>query len=321
MINIGNATRNCFADICLSLIIATIPKLMILETIDLSGYHELVSALFKQPRSSDEWEQYRLTDEQISFFHENGYLSNIKLLEPWQVDVLNLELTINTDPAHPGHHLFYEFHSNESTDPNSVLMHALGAWRVTVGFHDVLWNPAFVMAASQLLGDTAVRFWHDQLFCKPAHHGGVVAWHQDYSYWTRTVPMQHLTCWTGLDDASVENGCLYYVPKSHRWGLLDKPELAGDMEGLMAYLTDEQKAEFKPVPIEMKKGYATFHHPLMVHGSYENRSERSRRAFVLNVFSDGTTSQTDEELLAGVPVITKDQKLDGQFFPLLFDPN
>ena len=50
----------------------------------------------------------------------------------------------------------------------------------------------------------AVRFWHDQLFCKPARHGGVVAWHQDYSYWTRTVPMNHLTCWIALDDAAVD---------------------------------------------------------------------------------------------------------------------
>jgi ectoine hydroxylase-related dioxygenase (phytanoyl-CoA dioxygenase family) len=176
------------------------------------------------------------------------------------------------------------------------------------------------MAASQLLEDKAVRFWHDQLFCKPAHHGGGVAWHQDYSYWTRSKPMQHLTCWTGLDDASTENGCLYYVPESHQWGLLDKPELAGDMEGLMDYLTGEQKAKFKPVPIEMKKGYAAFHHPLMVHGSYENKSNRSRRAFVLNVFADGTISDTNDELLAGVPVVPKGEKIEGQFFPLLFQP-
>lgn len=292
---------------------------MEVATRDLSLYHELISDLFKQPASRDDWEQYRLSDEQVAFFHENGYLSNIKLLEEWQVDVLNEELVAATDPSNPGHHLYYEFHSNESADPNAVLLHALGAWRVTEGFHDVLWNPAFVMAASQLLGDKALRFWHDQLFCKPARHGGVVAWHQDYSYWTRSVPMQHLTCWTGLDDSLIENGCLYYVPKSHRWGLLDKPELAGDMEGLMQYLTDEQKAEFKPIPIEMKRGYGTFHHPLMVHGSYENRSERSRRAFVLNVFADGTVSDTNGTLLEGVPVIPKGDKLKGQFFPLLFD--
>ena len=58
------------------------------------------------------------------------------------------------------------------------------------------------MVASQLLGDRGVRFWHDQLFCKPARHGGIVAWHQDYSYWTRTQPLAHLTCWIGLDEAT-----------------------------------------------------------------------------------------------------------------------
>ena len=124
----------------------------------------------------------------------------------------------------------------------------------------------------------------------------------------------------GLDDATTENGCMYYIPKSHKWGLLDKPELAGDMEGLMDYLTEEQKAEFRPVPIELKAGYASFHHPLLVHGSYENKSNRARRAFVLNVFADGTISNTDEELLKGVPVIKKGEKMQGQFFPLLFDP-
>ncbi len=285
---------------------------------DLSKYHELISDLFRLPATAEEWEPYRLTEDQVDFFNEHGYLANVKLLEPWQVDALNTELADLVDPGHPGHELFYEFHSNESSDPGKVLLHALGAWRVKPGFHDVLWNPAFLMAASQLLGKQPVRFWHDQLFCKPARHGGVVAWHQDYSYWTRTVPMQHLTCWTGLDDATVENGCVYYIPGSHRWGLLDKPELAGDMESLMDYLTDEQKAEFKPVPVEMEKGYATFHHPLTVHGSYENLSERPRRAFVVNVFADGTLSDSNHELLAGVPVVEKGHQMQGQFFPLLF---
>jgi ectoine hydroxylase-related dioxygenase (phytanoyl-CoA dioxygenase family) len=288
---------------------------------DLADYHELVSDLFQQPKSKEEWDQYRLTPEQVAYFHEYGYLSGIKLLEDDQIEVLRNQLAEVMDPSHPAHHLFYEFHSNESEDSNSVLFHSLGHWRITSGFHDVLWNPAFVMAAHQLLENKPVRFWHDQLFYKPAKHGGVVAWHQDYSYWTRTVAMQHLTCWTGLDDASTENGCLHYVPKSHRWGLLDAPSLAGDMNGLMKYLTEDQMEEFKPVAIEMKKGYGTFHHPLLVHGSYENKSEMSRRAFVLNVFADGTVSNTDDELLAGVPVIPKGNKMQGKFFPLLYNPD
>lgn len=288
---------------------------------DLSLYHQPLSELFSKPITREAWEKYRLTDEQVAFFNENGYLANIKLLDDEHVAQLNEELDEIKDPAHPKHHLFYEFHSNESANPDAVLFHSLGHWRITPGFHDVLWTPAFVIAASQLLGNRPVRFWHDQLFWKPARHGGVVAWHQDYSYWTRTKPMQHLTCWVALDDVSKENGCVYYIPKSHKWGLLEKPELAGDMEGINAFLNPQQKEEFKnKVPVEMKKGYATFHHPLMVHGSYENKSERSRRAFVLNVFADETKSDTDRELLQGVPVIHKGKKMEGQFFPLLFDP-
>jgi ectoine hydroxylase-related dioxygenase (phytanoyl-CoA dioxygenase family) len=131
--------------------------------------------------------------------------------------------------------------------------------------------------------------------------------------------MQHLTCWVGLDDASTENGCMYYVPNSHRWGLLEKPNLTGDMEGLLSVLTDAQKAEFKPIPIELKKGYATFHHPLLVHGSYENRSDKPRRAFVLNVFADGTVSGADSTLMPGTPAIPKGEKVGGQFFPKLIE--
>ncbi len=288
---------------------------------DLSLYHQPITRLFSPEVAKDVWKKYKLSDEQVTFFRENGYLSNIPLLDDEQVDQLNKELDEIKDPQHPKYRFFYEFHSNESANPDAVLFHSLGHWRTTPGFHDVLWNPRFVIAASQLLGDKAVRFWHDQLFCKPAHHGGVVAWHQDYSYWTRTKPMQHLTCWVGLDDVSKENGCVYYIPKSHRWGLLDKPELAGDMEGINAFLTPPQKEEFRnKVPAEMKRGYATFHHPLMLHGSFENKSPRPRRAFVLNVFADNTQSDTDEELLQGVPVINKGKKMEGQFFPLLFDP-
>jgi ectoine hydroxylase-related dioxygenase (phytanoyl-CoA dioxygenase family) len=288
---------------------------------DFSRHHQPVSDLFKGISLKEAWERYKLSDDQVRFFNENGYLSGIKVLEDHHVTHLLKELDEIKDPEHPGNNLFYEFHTNESADPNAVLFHSLGHWRIAPGFHDVLWNPAFVIPASQLLGDKAVRFWHDQLFCKPANHGGVVAWHQDYSYWTRTLPMQHLTCWVGLDDVTRDNGCLYYVPKSHSWGLLEKTELAGDMEGLVKFLTPDQQKQFdKKVPIEMKKGYASFHHPLMMHGSYENRSPRPRRAFVLNVFADGTISDSDSEILQGVPVIPKGKKIEGQFFPLLFDP-
>ena len=286
---------------------------------DLSKHHSPITALFAKSAAGQAWDQYRLAEDQIEFFHTHGYLAGVRVLDNQQVEALRSELAELNNPDHPGHDLFYEFHSNESTDPLTVLFHALGAWRITPGFHDLLWNPAFLVPASQLLGG-AVRFWHDQLFCKPARHGGVVAWHQDYSYWTRTQPMAHLSCWIGLDDSTGENGCVHYVPGSHRWSLLPITGLANDMRAIESVLSNEQRLQFKPVPIELKKGECSFHHPLMIHGSHANQSERPRRGTVINVFRDGVRSASNDELLAGVPPIPAGEKMNGQFFPLLFDP-
>ena len=285
-------------------------------TEDLSRHHRPVSDLF--PKLNDP-SAYELSDEQVAFYEEHGYLAGIKILTDEQIDALREDVAGLADPAHPGHELFYEFHANESADPRQILFHALGAWRIKPGLHDLLWHPAFVVPAAQLLGGP-VRFWHDQIFYKPAHHGGVVIWHQDYSYWTRTTPMAHLSCWIGLDDSTRENGCVHYVPGSHRWQLLPRLSFANNMDAVLDSLTPAQRAEFKPVAIELKAGECSFHHPLMVHGSYANNTGRPRRAVVLNAFRDGVTSASDLPLLEGVPPIPAGQKIDGRFFPLLFDP-
>ena len=284
---------------------------------DLSHAHAPLTQLFPRASSPADTARFHLTAKQVEFFHENGYLAGVRLLDDAQIEHLRRELAEVADPSHPLHHLFYEFHSNESPDPSQVLFHALGAWRIAVGLHDILWHPAFTVPASQLLGG-AVRFWHDQLFCKPAHHGGIVAWHQDYSYWQRTRPVAHLTCWIGLDDSTRANGCVHYVPGSHRWPLLPRGPLAKDMDAVQQLLTPEQRAAFKPVAIELRRGECSFHHSFTLHGSYANSTPQPRRAIVLNVVRDGVESSSNEPLLEGVPPVPAGQKLQGQFFPLLY---
>src|SRR5215203_5890701 len=210
---------------------------------DLANYSLPIGHMFEQPATAKEWEQYMLSEEQVASFEKDGFVKGIKILSEEQVDILNGELvklqSLNDDEKK----LFYHYESNESEDPDKVLFHAIGAWRLTPGFHDLYWSPAYRMAAYQLLGQS-FRIFHDQLFCKPAKHGGVVAWHQDFSYWTFTKPMHHLTCWIGLDDANKENGCLYFVPGSHKWGLLPITGLTGDMDAVREILNKEQLEEF-----------------------------------------------------------------------------
>lgn len=290
---------------------------------DLADYSLPIGTLFEQPKTAKEWEQYLLTEEQIADFEKNGFIQGIKILSDEHVDILNDELIRLQSLSEDERKLFYHYESNESEDPDRVLFHAIGAWRLTPGFHDLLWAPAYRMAAYQLLGQS-YRLFHDQLFCKPAKHGGVVAWHQDFSYWTFTKPMHHLTCWIGLDDANTENGCLYYVPGSHKWGLLPITGLTGDMNAVREVLDQGQMEQFdRRVANELKRGYASFHHPLMMHGSYENSSDRSRRAVVLNAMSAYTLGNTHGyerlDALNSFPPMIQDRVLDGNFFPVLFD--
>lgn len=280
---------------------------------DLSESHRRLTGIF----SEDEIESIEpITGEQLERFERDGFVIGVPLLGADQIDQLRSELEMLMAPGQADNRLFYEYHSNESDDPHKRLFHALGAWRVSTTFHDLVFFRRLITAAEQLLKGP-VRLWHDQVFVKPARDGAVVAWHQDYSYWTRTVPMAHLTCWIGLDDADEENGCVHYVPGSHRWPLLPREHLANDMNAVFSYLDAEQKTSFNPVASVLKAGAASFHHPMTLHGSFENRSERPRRGVVINFIGDGVRSNTNEELLSGVPIVPKGQKLEGQFFPLL----
>lgn len=267
--------------------------------------------------NSDSSQEYSLSAAQIADFQTDGFVvGQASISEDYIARLLN-DLTDLLTPDHVGKELWHEYHINESTDPDTVLFHALGAWRLRQSFHDLLWHPAITTPAKQLL-NASVRFWHDQLFCKPARHGGVVAWHQDYSYWTRSGPMNHLTCWIALEDATIGNGCIHYIKGSHQWDLLPITGLAGGMDSIRDVLSDDQAIAFQtPTPIELEAGQIVFHHPLTVHGSFENRTSRSRKATVVNLISDGVTSQTNEPLLSGVPVIPKGEPIQGQFFPLL----
>ena len=283
---------------------------------DLSKAHQPVSDVFAANLQS----ATPLSSAMVDFYHRDGFVAPIPMFNAHQVAILCAELEKLSDPHQPNNPLWYEFHRNESGDAESVLFHALGAWRISPAFHDALWNPHFLRPARQILGGD-IRFWHDQVFCKPPHCGGPVAWHQDYSYWTRTGPMNHLTCWIALDDADKENGCLHYVPGSHRWSLLPMPSIAGSLEAIAADLTQEQQEQLnQPVAIEIAAGQACFHHPLTLHGSEGNLSNRPRRAMVINVMLDGTQSLSDEPLLNGVDPIPKGQTVGGQFFPLLKMP-
>jgi len=278
--------------------------------------HEPVTDLF--PRASDDRAPWAFSEEQVRFFLEHGYVKGGRVLDERQLEALRAGLEAIRLGDNPRTAELYEVDEDYRRSPEKNLFHFLGAWLIDDAFHDVLWHPAITTKAAQLLGVERLRFWHDQVFYKPPRHPGVVTWHQDYSYWTRTTPAGHLTCWIGLDDSTEENGCLKYVPGSHRWGLLPKISLTEDMDAVKEFVTPEQAEAFEPVPMVLKAGECTFHHSHTVHGSYGNGSDGPRRGAVLNFMRPDTRSAEGEApLLTGVPLVPEGEVVAGDYFPLL----
>lgn len=282
--------------------------------------HEMAGSLFEAAATKSDAARYRLSAEKVAQYHERGFIKGPRVLDAHQIEVLREGLERIRTGENPRLGELYEIDDAWKRAPEQNVFHFLGAWRIDEAFHDLLFHPAITVPASQLLGSPRVRFWHDQVFYKPARHPGVVAWHQDYSYWTRSVPPRHLTVWIGLDDSTVENGCIQFVPGSHRWPLLPKLQLLENMEGIRSVLSPEQLEQFKPEPMELKAGECSIHHCMTLHGSYGNLSDRPRRGVVVNfMHPESRSADGKKPLLLHTPIIPEGELIEGADFPIVYD--
>lgn len=258
-----------------------------------------------------------LTGEQVESYWQDGFLIGVPVFTEEEIARVNRDIDEVADPRHDGREYWYEYNS-DLTETGGII-HGIGGWRVRESLHDLLWHPVIRGAFYQLL-QADPRLLFDQLFCKPARQSGAVSWHQDYSYWTYSQPMNHVTCWIALEDADLSNGCVQYVPGSHRWDvLLPRPtRLTRDRESLLAMLTPQQREQFVPVAAEVKAGSVLFHHPLTIHGSLPNTSPRSRRGTTIHAMADGTRAAVDGPTTDGVPAWLLGGA--GPFYPLVDEP-
>src|SRR4029453_16549524 len=172
--------------------------------------HDYITDRFPSVRSAADLARYELNPAQISQYHQQGFLAGVKILEPEQVGELSRRLELIRNGLDQHMDRLYEVEAAYLERPDEVTFHFLGAWLVDAWFHDLIFSPQITVPISQLLGSIRVRFWHDQVFYKPPPRRGVAPWHQDYSYWTRARPPNHITINILLDDATLETGVLHY---------------------------------------------------------------------------------------------------------------
>ena len=133
--------------------------------------------------------------------------------------------------------------------------------------------------AKQILGhDAHLDVW-GHMVRKAPRNADIVPWHQDEGYWDPSFDYQSFGCWMPLDPATIESGCMSFLPGSHKEGVRRHGYMDGDPRVTTLILEEEidtSGAVPQPVPI----GGASIHHNRTLHFSGPNITDRVRRAYV-----------------------------------------
>ena len=153
-----------------------------------------------------------------------------------------------------------------------------------------------------------IRLIHYQGLYKPAHSGGEIRWHQD-NYYFNVAENRTVSFWLALDDATVENGCMWYLPGRHK-KLLEHEQLWDKAEKKGFYFAIPDLDDSGAVPAEVKKGGFAIHHCLIPHRSLKNQTDKPRRGIAMH-FMDAKTPDPDMMKIlpqGATPVLRRDGK-------------
>lgn len=137
-------------------------------------------------------------------------------------------------------------------------------------------------ALSRLMGQPVkARFFH--AICKPARNGSETPWHQDAAYWDPSLIHRKISVWVPLQDVSVENGCMQFIPRSHKDDIITHQSINNDprIHGLEVKPELKAKFEDKSMPCPLSAGGATFHGGYTLHYAGPNYTDLPRRAIIL----------------------------------------
>jgi hypothetical protein len=229
-------------------------------------------------------DQYLVTPEEVQRFEHDGYV--------------HLEGVLSEEELRPIEEVYMRFLTRDipvlgkdfcdmsgayGGDPASyALINVMLPRRYYPAWQGNLYERRAASIARQLRGEGLVVD-YDQLLAKPPRRtDAVFAWHQDQAYWIATADTRTATAWLALDDSTEENGCMRFLPGSHKEPAL-RPHrpLHGDREASHTLVAEVDEAKDRVTVACIKRGDVTVHSERVVHGSGGNRSDRWRRAYVV----------------------------------------
>jgi len=274
-----------------------------------------------------------VTEKQIRFFDENGYLKYGKVLEHGEVGALieGLDRVVGVeleggDESSVEFGLGHRHDVKKAGDGPRILTQYVNMWKRDKAYEKTVRHPLITGIAKTLLKTPEVRLWHDHIISKPPEDNGHFRFHQDFYGWPLAEP-RILSCWIALDDATVENGCMHVIPGSHRDPRFSLEAKRKELEALEKDPTvkteraimEGRHASFG-APVELKTGECMFHHCLNFHATPQNTTNRQRRAFVIIYLAQGVRfykAQAPNHVLVPIVEVNDGEPLAGSGFPVV----
>ena len=267
-------------------------------------------------------ESPRLTDEQVQSFRDNGFLNYGRVLTDEQLQTLRESL----DRVLSGQSAASPDALRNIGGEASVVTQVVNVWEAEPAFRQHLANAVIVPLVAQLMGTDTVRVWHDQMQLKPPRVGGPTLWHQDHPYWPIIQPAELVSAWVALEDATVENGAMSMVPRSHKWGNAHAGRgqigTNGETHGPDPDPSVVPEGEtVEVVACEVKAGSVVFHHCLTWHGAPPNPTDNPRPAIAVHYMPGHTRYQPQGEthLVEQHVHVAPGEVLTGEHFPTVME--
>lgn len=231
-----------------------------------------------------------ITPEQIAHYQENGYVIIEDFLSQEELDHWRKVVTDAIDERKgqkmPGKDATItgdDGINKESEYYSKVFDQLINLWQTNEGVRDIMLDERIGKMAADLAGVDGIRIWHDQaLFKRP--WANPTSWHLDTPFWSFT-DRNALSIWVALDDATLENGCLFFMPGSQKVTTFENPGIGKNMDAIFGIYPNLRT--HKTVAAPMKAGSCSFHNGLIIHGAHANMTPGSRRAMTCAYMPDG----------------------------------
>tara|TARA_R110000868_G_scaffold4155_6_gene25245 strand:- start:11105 stop:11935 length:831 start_codon:yes stop_codon:yes gene_type:complete len=227
-----------------------------------------------------------LTEEQISFYRENGYLAPFDGVDPADAAAMCGDLEA--------------FERDEGMRASEIVVKGHLCFRRSFEFSR---HPAILDVVEDLIGPNIMtlssRFW-----MKPGQDGSFVSWHQDSAYFGLD-PHELVTVWLALTDSTPENGCVRVIPGSHLGKAYSHVETFDEKNLLARGQSIEEIDESDAADLVLRAGQFSCHHERIVHGSAANDTDAMRIGIGLFYFPahvKSTIGRRPADLVRGVDV-------------------